>query len=249
MSKYLVLITLFVELFMFGCSSGGNSTAPVGNAPPPPPMTPPSPVPLEDARFRITFDAMWTAADFPTNFPGNSHFSPIVGTAHNQQVVFWEVDGQPATAGIESMAETGGTAAFSVEITAAQDNGFSFGVFQGSGIGSGDGDTSLEFDASAIYPLVTFVSMVAPSPDWFVGISGFSLLDDEGNWKTHEEITLNVYDAGTDLGLQPTSPNQDSNADSLPITLLSSDRADTDFELGVHFQNLKVVGIFIIEKI
>ena len=200
-------------------------------------------------RFRITFDAIWTAADFPTNFPENAHFSATVGTAHNQQVVFWEVDGQPATAGIESMAETGGTTAFNAEITAAQDNGFSLGVFRGSGIGSGDGETSLEIDASATYPLITFVSMVAPSPDWFVGISGFSLLDVEGNWKTHEEIALKVYDAGTDLGLQPASPNQDSNADSFPITLLSSNRADTDFELGVHFQDSKVVGTFIIDKI
>ena len=200
-------------------------------------------------RFRIIFDATWTAADFPTNFPGNAHFSAIVGTAHNQQVVFWEVNGQPATTGIESMAETGGTQAFNDEITAAQDSGFSLGVFQGSGIGSGDGHTSLEFDASANHPLITFVSMVAPSPDWFVGISGFSLLDDEGNWKIHEELTLSIYDAGTDLGLQPTSPDQDSNADSLPITLLSSDRSNTDFRLGVHFQTLNVVGTFIIDKI
>ena len=204
MSKYLVLVTLFVELFMFGCSSGGNSTAPVSNAPPPVTPPPPPPVPPEDARFRITFDATWTAADFPTNFPGNAHFSSLVGTAHNQQVVFWEVDGQPATTGIESMAETGATAAFSTEITTARDNGYSLGVFEGSGISGGDGDTSLEFDTGAMNPLITFVSMLAPSPDWFVGISGFSLLDDEGNWKTHEEIALTVYDAGTDLGRRPT---------------------------------------------
>ncbi len=201
------------------------------------------------ARYRITFDAMWTATDFPTNFPGNAHFSPIVGTAHNQQVVFWELDGQPATLGIESMAETGSTSAFSSEITAAQSNGYSLGVSQGSGIGSGDGDTGLEFDVSTNYPLISFVSMVAPSPDWFVGISGFSLLDGEGTWKVHEEISLEVYDAGTDLGLQPTSGNQDNSADNLPITLLSSDRADTDFDNGVHFQNSKFIGKFIIDKL
>lgn len=206
-------------------------------------LTPPT------ARYQITFDAMWTAADFPTNFPSNAHFSPIVGTAHNQQVVFWEADGQPATIGIESMAETGSTTAFRVEITAAQDNGYSVGVFQGSGIGSGDGDTSIEFDVSTNYPLISFVSMVAPSPDWFVGIRGFSLLDDEGYWKVREEISLKVYDAGTDLGLRPTSANQDNSADNLPITLLSSDRADTDFENGIHFQNSKVIGKFIIDKL
>lgn len=233
--KHVVSILFCVALF--SCGEDRDNTNPAGSDSAP------------TARFRITFDATWTAADFPTNFPGNAHFSSIVGTAHNQQVVFWEVDGQPACRGIEVIAESGGTAEFSAEITAAQGSGLSMGVYQGSGIGSGDGETSLEFDATDIYPLITFVSMVAPSPDWFVGISGFSLRGDDGNWKNHEVIALKVYDAGTDLGRRPASSDQDSNSDSLPIELLSSDRADTDFERGVHFQTLKVVGTFIIDKI
>ena len=201
------------------------------------------------AQFRITFEASWTAADFPTNYPGNDHFSPLIGTAHNQQVIFWEVNGQPATDGIESMAETGGTSTLSDEITVAENSGFSMAVLLGSGLGSGDASTSLEFDVSETYPLITFVSMLAPSPDWFVGVSGFSLLDAQGNWIGNAEIPLNLYDAGTDLGVQFSSANQDSNADNLPITLLSSDRADTDFELGVHFQTSMVVGRFIINRL
>ena len=82
-----------------------------------------------------------------------------------------------------------------------------------------------------------------------MGIGGFPLLDNEGYWKNHVEVSLKVYDAGTDLGLQPTSANQDNSADNLPITLLSSDRADTDFENGIHFQNSKVIGKFIIDKL
>ena len=38
MSKYLVLVTFFLEIFMFGCSSGGKSPAPVSTPPPPPPV-------------------------------------------------------------------------------------------------------------------------------------------------------------------------------------------------------------------
>ena len=91
--------------------------------------------------------------------------------------------------------------------------------------------------------------MVAPSPDWFVGSSGLSLLDGEGQWNIQEEIPPKVYDAGIDLGLRPTSANQDSSADNLPITLLSSARADTDFENGVHFQTLKVIGNFTIDRV
>ena len=208
-------------------------------------VVPPSPT----ARYRITLDALWTAADFPTNFPNDAHFSPLVGTTHNEQVVFWEVDGQPATIGIESMAESGSTSNLSNEISAAESNGYSQGAFVGPDIDSGDGEASMEFDVTTDYPLATFVSMVAPSPDWFVGVSGFSLLDDTGYWKSYEEISLKVYDAGTDRGPRPKSPNQDSSADNLPITLLSSDRDDTDFENGVHFQTGDVIATFIFEKL
>jgi len=203
----------------------------------------------EPATYRITFDADWTAADFPTNYPDNPHFSPLVGTTHNQQVVFWEVDGQPASDGIESMAERGRTDTLGDEISAARDNGYSVDVIEGSGIGRGDGETSIEFDINVDYSMITFVSMIAPSPDWFVGVSGLSLLDTGGNWVTRLEVPLQVFDAGTDLGERPRSPDIDSNGDNLPITLLSSDRADTDFEQGVHYQSSMVVGRFIIEKI
>lgn len=202
----------------------------------------------EPATYRITFDADWTAAGFPTNYPDNPHFSPLVGTTHNQQVVFWGVDGQPASDGIESMAERGRTDTLGDEIAAARNNGYSDGIILGSGIGSGDGATNIEFDIGADHALITFVSMIAPSPDWFVGVSGLSLLDAQGNWVTRLEIPLQVFDAGTDLGERPRSSDNDSNADNLPITLLSSDRADTDFEQGVHFQTSMVVGRFIIEK-
>ncbi|MGI9262951.1 MAG: spondin domain-containing protein [Woeseiaceae bacterium] len=203
----------------------------------------------DPATYRITFDVDWTAADFPTNYPSNPHFSPLVGTTHNSQVVFWELDGQPASDGIESMAERGRTATLGDEILAARDNGYSVGVIEGSGIGSGDGETSIEFDISVDYPLITFVSMIAPSPDWFVGVRGMSLLDAQGNWVDRADVPLEVYDAGTDLGERPRSADNDSNADNLPVTLLSSDRNDTDFEQGVHFQSSRVVGMFIIEKI
>ena len=35
------------------------------------------------------------------------------------------------------------------------------------------------------HPRVTLVTMIAPSPDWFVGVSGLSLLDASGNGCLH----------------------------------------------------------------
>ena len=48
--------------------------------------------------------------------------------------------------------------------------------------------------------------MIAPSPDWFVGVSALSLLED-GAWVDEKVIELFPYDAGTDSGASYTSPN------------------------------------------
>ena len=49
--------------------------------------------------------------------------------------------------------------------------------------------------------------MIAPSPDWFVGVSGLSLLVD-GVWVEQRVVELYPYDAGTDGGTSYTSANE-----------------------------------------
>lgn len=51
---------------------------------------------------------------------------------------------------------------------------------------------------------VTLVSMIAPSPDWFVGVSGLSLYEN-GEWVSEKVAELYLYDAGTDSGINFTS--------------------------------------------
>src|SRR5438128_6112303 len=57
------------------------------------------------------------------------------------------------------------------------------------------------------FPLVTLVSMIAPSPDWFVGVDSLSLLADD-QWVTNKVVTLYAMDAGTDSGITYESPDQ-----------------------------------------
>src|SRR5207249_3767355 len=52
-------------------------------------------------------------------------------------------------------------------------------------------------------------SMLAPSPDWFVGVSRLRL-HENGAWIPQIVVDLALYDAGTDGGLSYTSPNQPS---------------------------------------
>ena len=50
-----------------------------------------------------------------------------------------------------------------------------------------------------VRPLATVIAMIAPSPDWFVGVDGLDLRDGVG-WADRVTVELRVYDAGTDSG-------------------------------------------------
>jgi len=73
----------------------------------------------------------------------------------------------------------------------------------------------MTFVMDETFPLVALVSMLAPSPDWFVGVSGLSLRAN-GEWIQHLVVPLDTYDAGTDSGPTYASPNQ-VTAPPIPI--------------------------------
>jgi hypothetical protein len=172
-----------------GC---GDSTRPA-------PSTPtPIPAPAAQARYRVTFEATWSVSTHPDRFPPNPHFSPLVGGTHNGSVRFWET-GTLASEGIERMAELGATSPLDDVIRAAIGSGTAQTLILGGGIDSSPGATSVEFSITREYPLVTVVSMIAPSPDWFVGISGRNFLE-TGDWLDTITFELFPYDAGTDSG-------------------------------------------------
>jgi hypothetical protein len=78
---------------------------------------------------------------------------------------------------------------------------------------------SIDFTVSSSHPLISVVTMVAPSPDWFLGVNGLSLVED-GVWVSELSVPLLVWDAGTDSGVSYASPNADVTP-HLPISLQS----------------------------
>ena len=195
-----------------------------------------------DARYRVTFRATWSADTHPTNFPGNPHFSGLVGATHDENTRIWQ-RGEVASDGIELMAETGGKSRLLAEIAELVEAGNAHGELSGGGLSTSPANVSLEFDIVSSHPFVTLVSMLAPSPDWFVGVAGLALLAEDGTWKEREEVTLRLYDAGTDDGTRFTSANADSDPPQ-PISRLSSKSEDADFTDGAP-----VVGTFRFEKL
>jgi len=164
-----------------------------------------------DACYRVTFRENWNASTFPTRYPAGSHFSPLVGGVHGGSADFFELN-QSASIGIERMAELGTTGPLVSEVEAAINSGTALSVILGDDIPNSRTEASVEITLSNAFPLVTLVSMVAPSPDWFVGVDSLSLQDANGNFVERLEVPLEVLDAGTDRGVTFFSANSDSNS-------------------------------------
>ena len=188
------------------------------------------PTPPDSAVYSVTFNATWSVATHPRDFPRGAHFSPLIGAVHDDGARFW-ASGETATPGIESMAETGGTSTLRSEIRARIPvNALS--VISGPGLGTSPARTTISPVVVRVdYPLITLVTMIAPSPDWFVGVSGLSLMDEFGQWVEELEFTLYPYDSGTDDGTSYTSANADSSPRQ-PIRSLRGEAPFSDAPIG-----------------
>ena len=183
------------------------ASAPADEPPatPPPTATEPAETAAPSVEYQLTFEATWSASTHPLDFPPNPHFSGLIGASHGPAARLWE-EGETATPGIKNMAETGAKSPLDAEIDALIDAGSACTTISGGGINTSPGAVEVTFTASQECPLVSVVSMIAPSPDWFVGVSGLSLLEG-GRWVDESIVELFPYDAGTDSGTSYGSPN------------------------------------------
>lgn len=199
MSHFVRAVAPSLLLILSAC--GGSSPL----APPAPALPAPAPTAAPEATYRVTFDATWSAATHAV--PANPHFSPLIGGTHGPGVRFWQ-PGAIASDGIEAMAERGNPSPLDAEIRTAIEAGSAQTLIQGDGTPS-PGRVSVTFRVTRDLPLVTLVTMVAPTPDWFVGVESLSLIEN-GQWVNEKVVPLVPWDAGTDSGRDFLSPDRDS---------------------------------------
>lgn len=160
------------------------------------------------ATYNVTFTNFWNATDHAQNgiaFPSsnNPHWSNIVGVNHNNSVNFFELSSM-ATTGVENIAEIGVETVFeNTEVQAAIDANSAQQFFELGDIFLNDRNSrSLNgLQISESYPLITLLTMIAPSPDWFSGVNSLNLRD-AGGWRNTISIDLFPYDAGTEDGTE-----------------------------------------------
>jgi hypothetical protein len=174
----------------------------------------------QTATYRLTFESTWSAATHPADFPPNPHFSGLIGAVHATEARLWE-EGELASPGIKNMAERGFKEPLGAEVDTLIAHSEACSELSGGGINPSPGTVELVFTVDLDCPAVSVVSMIAPSPDWFVGVSGLLLFED-GAWVDGKVVELFPFDAGTDSGLSYLSPDQATNPPE-PIQRIETD--------------------------
>jgi len=170
----------------------------------------------------------WSMATHPfdyANISGSAHWTSPVLVAHSTSYELWS-PGKLASPGVENVAETGVTSMLRQES----------GVSQTKGTGAGELiigrdqfnaiDPPEVFDPILLtpdFPLLSTISMVAPSPDWFTGMYNFSPINmAQQVWYQSFEIATYPWDAGTEQG-ETYSINNDPENPHHPISRLTKE--------------------------
>ncbi len=164
-----------------GAGSGGDGTLPQ-----------PNDTCSGEASYDITVDVTWNDPKVDAR-----HYTTLIGAVHSKALSLWQPGGL-ATPGIQAMAESGSTGALAAEVEAAITAGSALSVVQFGG-GNSPGTSLGQATVSPQFPRVSLGSMMAPTPDLFIGLSSLNLCEN-GAWTPSQQVSAFVYDAGTKNG-------------------------------------------------
>ena len=184
MTRKHYVTVLLVVLILSSCSKTAMDT-----------NTPAIIPPLQDASYTMQITTYWSSPAFVV--PAGVHITAITGMVHTPDTLLWK-PGLHATPGLEDVAEIGAPAKMNLEIDAviaAQKASERFNITPPAINGSVQKNLTLTQKFSEI----SFASMIAPSPDWFLGIHNLSLISNH-EWIKDTLVNIYVYDAGTEDG-------------------------------------------------
>lgn len=163
------------------------------------------------ADYSLNFQTMFTEESFPTDYPSNPTFGTIVAITHAPEVSVYAI-GSAASAGLKVYAEDGDVNALASFISDAvgEENEGSFAIVTSPSI-EASASTNIDLTVTPSRSRITFLAKLNPSPDWFVGVSSFNVIN--GNELINEEtFNLAPLDAGTASGDTYNAPDGDESA-------------------------------------
>lgn len=175
-----IWFSLFTSLLILSCKKD-NTT---GSIPP-----------FSEAKYSIEITGKWKSPEFAV--PGGVHFTTILGMIHNNGVYLWK-ENFKASLGVENVAESGNPNPILSEIDSAIATGKASSLIAITAPAP-TGITRSNIYCNSNYSYISFETMIAPTPDWFTGISGFNLFENK-KWISDTTINLYAFDAGTEDG-------------------------------------------------
>jgi len=200
----------------------------------------------QTARFRVTYSSLWSGLTF-NMVPTNPTLGDLVGGTHNADISFWS-PGEIASSGVADLANTGNSALLGQEVGFAIASESANQFIAGAGVDQELGMSSFEISVDRDFPLLSLVSRLSDSPDWFTGVENLSLLDDEQNFISRLDIMLMPWDAGADSNIGFGTPTLLTSPRE-PVRNLSDDLFfQPSFLLGFDVGTIPVAGL-VIEQI
>ena len=153
----------------------------------------------DSACYKVKVVFKWKE-DCPLPDDAKETIAPLIGCTHKEKYPFLKV-GEFASPGVESMAESGDPGLLAKEISGLIDYGTCHKQVGPYGPSPSPGHLEFEVTVTKNSPYVSFVGMLAPSPDWFTGLLNIDLRKENGKgWKKRGSYKLGRYDAGTEEG-------------------------------------------------
>ena len=195
---------ILVSIAFVSCSSDDSNTEGVGVGPGTQNIR---------ATYKITFEPIFSTQFHPTDYPDDAQFIQPFIIVHSENTEIFS-EGSFASDELEQYVEDGiktgliqanaGSELAPTAVLSVLDN-------------VGPTETK-EYTVTVTpeMPYVTFVTKISPSPDWFLGVNSFYVVNDDDTLV--EEMTYGLYamDAGTDGG---TTYLSDDIEESSVITL------------------------------
>jgi len=197
-------------------------------------------------RYRVRITGIWANPPFVT--PGNAHFSSFSGTVHSAAKPLINI-ASVSSPGFESLAESGNNTAMNAENKILVESSSDvLDYYQSSGIAAtGDAEFLLTFDEE--HSQFSIFTMIAPSPDWVVGLNAFDFKKTDGTWLSETEYTeidkskIAHVDAGTKTGNQFSLAGSDGGG----VIHKLQDDANADAAHVLNGLNLSDTGFLKVE--
>lgn len=184
------------------------------------------------ATYSCTLTNIWSMKNHPVEYDtitNSAHWSPPVLVAHGTDYEMWAPD-TLASPGVEIVAESGKTLTLEDEIKESQTIGSAGEYVVGNNQFNANDppQTFNDIQLTSNFPMLSTITMAAPSPDWFTGIYNFSPIHPELNvWYESFEIATYPFDAGTELG-DTYSLNNSPQEPHIPIFQLTNETIPGD---------------------